>query len=193
MHVTVSIRPCLLPSIRFSLPHTKYINLPLVLIIMRRVILIGIFLAICIGLSAQKTLVLEKIGTMSRFGYHLGDDIKIRTKTQNVIVHSYIWGLTDTTITIGPRTIIPLTDVSAVYRHYYFPKLMNKILFIAGAGYFVLDSFNNLINRERVFNPQTMIISASLIGVSLAIIPAVQRKCKVGIRWKLKVMDIRLD
>jgi hypothetical protein len=160
---------------------------------MRKLILLIMFLAAYSGATAQKTLVLEKIGTPTRYGFHLGDDVKIRTKKQNQIVKNYLWNLTDSSVTIGPRTTIPLSEISAVYKHYYFPKLMTRILFYAGAGYFILDSFNNLINNEQVFIPQTMIISGSLLGVSLAIIPLSQKKCKIGIRWKLKIMDINLD
>jgi hypothetical protein len=161
--------------------------------IMRKLILLLVLFAAFSGAFAQKTLVLEKIGTSTRYAFHLGDDVKIRTKKQNVIVKSYLWNLTDSSVTIGPRTTIPLSDISAVYKHYYFQNLMTRILFYAGAGYFILDSFNNLINREQVFVPQTMIISGSLLGVSMAIIPLVQKKCRIGIRWKLKIMDINLD
>ncbi|MGA2823985.1 MAG: hypothetical protein ABSE72_10725 [Bacteroidales bacterium] len=160
---------------------------------MKKLVLLAMFLAACSAASAQKTLVLEKIGTPTRYGFHLGDDVKIRTKKQNLIIKSYLWNLTDSSVTIGSHTTIQLSDISAVYRNIYFPHLMTRILLYAGAGYFILDSFNNLINHERVFIPQTMIISGSLIGVSLAIIPLSQKKCKIGIRWKLKIMDINLN
>jgi hypothetical protein len=38
-----------------------------------------------------------------------------------------------------------------------------------------------------------MIISGSILGASLAIIPLGQKKCRIGIRWKLKIMDIDLN
>ena len=160
---------------------------------MRKLMLLLVLLAAFSGASAQKTLVVEKIGTSTRYAFHLGDDVKVRTKKQNVIVKSILWNLTDTSLTIGPRTTIPLSDISAVYKHFHFQKLMTRYLFYLGAGYFILDSFNNLINKEQVFVPQTMIISGSLIGVSIAIIPLGQKKCRIGIRWKLKIMDINLE
>jgi len=144
-------------------------------------------------MSAQKTMVVEKIGTPTRYGFHLGDVVKIETKTQKVIVKNYLWALTDTTITIGSRTIIPVSDIGAVYKSYHFPRLMTKFLFIAGAGYFVLDAFNNMINKQTVINTQTLIISGCLIAASLALIPLHQKKCRIGIRWKLKIMDINLN
>jgi hypothetical protein len=160
---------------------------------MRKSVLLVILLSVCTGLFAQMTMVVEKIGTPTRYGFRLGDDVKIQTKKQKVIVKSYLWALTDTSITIGPRTTIPVSDIGAVYKHYHFPRLMTDFLFIAGAGYFVLDSFNNMINKERVFNPQTMIIGGCLVAASLAIIPLHQKKCRIGIRWKLKIMDINLN
>ena len=165
----------------------------IVIMIMRQLILLVVFWSVIMGVYSQKTLVLEKIGTQTRFGYHPGDDIKIRTIDKNLLLHNYMWGLTDSTVTIGARTTISLPDIAVIYRHYYFPRLMTRILFYAGAGYFVVDSFNNLINHEKVFVPQTLIISASLIGVSLAFFPLHQRKCKIGIRWKVKIMDITLN
>jgi hypothetical protein len=69
---------------------------------------------------------------------------------------------------------------------------MSKALLIAGAGYFVLDSFNNLINNEQVFVPETMLISGCVMAAGVAIIPFWQKKIKIGIRWKLKIMDINL-
>jgi hypothetical protein len=160
---------------------------------MRKLILLVVLLVVSFGLLAQKTLVLEKIGTPSRFGYHLGDDLKIKAKGYKQNLHSYIWNLTDTSLTIGSKTTVQLSDITAVYRNYYFPKLMTRVFLYAGAGYLVLDSFNNLINKQRVFNPQTLIISGSLICVGVAMMPVIQRKCKIGIRWKLKIMDINLD
>jgi hypothetical protein len=152
-----------------------------------------ILLAVYSGVFAQMTMVVEKIGTPTRYGFHLGDNVKIQTKSQKVILKSYLWALTDTSITIGSRTVVPVSDIGAVYKHYHFPRLMTNFLFIAGAGYFVLDSFNNLINKQRVFNPQTMIIGGCLVAVSMAIIPLHQKKCRIGIRWKLKIMDINLN
>jgi hypothetical protein len=160
---------------------------------MRKLILLLVFLTVFSAVSGQKTLVVEKIGTSTRYAFHLGDDMKIRTKKPDGIVKSYLGFLTDSSLTMGPRTIIPVSDVSAVYKHFHFQTFMTRAFFYAGAGYILLDSFNNLINNERVFIPQTMIISGSLMAVSFAIIPLGHKKCRIGIRWKLKIMDINLE
>jgi len=159
---------------------------------MQKKILILFLLATGLSGFSQKTLIVEKIGTPVRYTFHAGDYIKIRTKKDNLPVKSYLWTLTDSSIAIGPRTKIALPDIGAVYKQYHFPKLMIRFMFIAGAGYFILDSFNNLINNEKVFEPQTMIISSALIAASAAIIPLSQKKCRIGIRWKVKVLDINI-
>jgi hypothetical protein len=161
---------------------------------MKKLILILILLtSSVIILPAQKMIVLEKIGTQTRYGFRLGDYMKIQTREKKQIVKSYLWALTDSSITIGPRTTIAVSDIGAVYKNFHFPRLMTKFFFLLGAGYLVLDSFNNMINKEKVFNPQTLIISGSIIGVSLALIPFHQWKYKIGIRWKFKIMDINLN
>jgi hypothetical protein len=156
---------------------------------MAKKITIWLLLAFCSTGFAQKTLIVEKIGTSTRYAYHIGDEIKIKTRKDEVVLKNYIWSLADSSLTIGSRTQVQLGDIGAVYKQFHFPKLMTKFFIIAGAGYLIIDSFNNLINKEKVFEPQTMIISASLIGVGVALIPLSQKKCRIGFRWKLKVLD----
>lgn len=168
----------------------KCSTLALHILIMRKFLLLLFLLVSSTGIYAQKTLVLEKIGTPTRYGFHLGDDVKVQTKAKRQILRSYLWAITDSSLTIGPHTTVSLSDISAVYKHYYFPNLMTRVFFYLGAGYLVLDSFNNLINKERIFNPQTLIISGSALCVSCAIIPLSHKKCRIGIKWKLKIMEI---
>jgi len=153
-------------------------------------ILILVVTGASLSCFAQNTFLVEKVGTSRRYAFHLGDEIKIRTKKENLKVKSCLWAIEDSSVTIGPRTEIPLNNIGAVYKQFHFPKLLNRFFFIAGVGYFVVDSFNNLINNEQVFEPETMIISASLIAVSVAFIPLSQKKCRIGLHWKVKVLDI---
>jgi hypothetical protein len=160
---------------------------------MKKTLLPLIFLAFFSGAFAQNTLVLEKIGTTRKYAFHLGDNLKIQTIKKNLVLKSYLWNLTDTSLTIGQHTIVPLSDVGAVYKNHHFPKLMSRFFFIAGAGYIILDSFNNLINNKQVFVPETLYIGGSLMVVGVALVPLWQTKHKIGIRWKLKIMDINLE
>lgn len=160
---------------------------------MKKLITLMLFMIALPGAYAQETLVVEKIGTSTRYAFHLGDNVKIQTRQKKLILKSFLGNINDSSITIGTHTTVPLTDIDAVYKHYHFQTFMTRALFYIGAGYFLLDSFNNLINKDQVFLPRTMIISACFIGVSAAIIPLGQKKCRIGVRWKLKVMDINLN
>jgi hypothetical protein len=98
---------------------------------MKKLILILILLtSSVIILPAQKMIVLEKIGTQTRYGFRLGDYMKIQTREKKQIVKSYLWALTDSSITIGPRTTIAVSDIGAVYKNFHFPRLMTKFFFI---------------------------------------------------------------
>jgi hypothetical protein len=171
----------------------KMANVDSVFRSMKILILTGVLLALSLVAFSQRTLVLEKIGTSRRYAFHLGDDLKVQTIKEKTIHKSYLWNLTDSTMTIGPRTVVPLSDVAAVYKDHHFPKLISKFLLIMGGGYIVLDAFNNLINNKQVFVPQTWYIGGGIMLAGVAIIPFWQTKHKIGIRWKLKIMEINLE
>jgi hypothetical protein len=146
-----------------------------------------------LSLNGQNTFLVEKIGSSRKYAFHTGDFLKIRTKEKKAIVKSDIYHLTDSSVTIGPKTIIPVSDIGAVYKNYHFPKLMSNFLFIGGAGYIILDAVNNLINNKQVFVPQTLAIGGSIMLVGVAIVPFWQRKIPIGVRWKVKILEINVE
>jgi hypothetical protein len=171
----------------------KMVNVDSAFRSMKILILTTVLLGVSLAAFSQRTLVLEKIGTSRRYAFHLGDEVKVLTIKEKSIHKSYLWNLTDSTMTIGPRTVVPLSDVATVYKDHHFPKLMSKFLMIMGGGYIVLDAFNNLINNKQVFVPQTWYIGGGIMLAGVAIIPLWQTKHKIGIHWKLKIMEINLE
>ncbi|MCX6245505.1 MAG: hypothetical protein NTU98_12495 [Bacteroidetes bacterium] len=159
---------------------------------MKRIFILAFLAASLAGYAQQKTLVVEKIGTSRRYAYRSGDDIKIQTRKDHRILKNYLWISSDTAIIVGVRTMVPLSDIGAVYHPTYLPKLMTNLLLIAGAGYIILDSFNNLINHELVIEQNTLIIGGSLIAAGVLLIPFHQKKCRIGVHWKVKVLDINI-
>jgi len=158
----------------------------------KRILILVFLVASFTGSAQQKTLVVEKMGASRRYAYRSGDEIKLQTREKHLILKNYLWIDSDSIITIGTRTMIPLTDIGAVYHQTYFPRLMTHLLLIAGAGYIVLDSFNNLINNNQVFEQNTIIIGGSLIAAGVLLIPFHQKKCRIGLHWKVKVLDINI-
>jgi len=155
---------------------------------MSRFIFILILVFLFNGGFGQNILLLEKIGTGKRFTYQVGDNINIKTKEKQLRLKNFLWSIEDSSIMIGTNYTIRFDDVKSVRRDIYFPKLLSKITLVVGASYIILDVVNNLINGQQVFNPTSLIIGGSLIGVGLIMIPLSQHNINIGFKWKLKVI-----
>ncbi|MEI6454697.1 MAG: hypothetical protein WCO93_00275 [bacterium] len=139
-------------------------------------------------LSGQNILMLEKIGTLKKYNYQVGDFINILTTSQHLRLKNYLWSIEDSSIMIGTNYTVRLNDIKSVRRDVYFPKLLSKITLIAGAGLIAIDVVNNLINGLPVFNESTLIIGGCLIGAGLVLIPLSHKNLKIGYQWKLKIL-----
>ena len=142
--------------------------------------------------SEPKTLLLEKIGTHHRYGFEPGDMIKLRTKNK-LIMYSYLWELNDSSISIGQCKPFPINDVESVYPQFLFARKFGKYMFLSGIVYFAIVSFDHLINNEIVFIKDVFIVPAALFGAVLISISLSEKRCKIGDRWKLKVLGIRIQ
>lgn len=145
--------------------------------------------------TAQKTLVVEKIGTGRRYCYHVGDMLKLRVSSDDTLLKGRLWAMTDSVITLsGLRPIdIRLADVSAVYKQFRFPKKLGGYLVIGGLGIFTIIAANHLLNDEQVFTTDMYIISGSMIGAGLASLLLSEKKCRIGSRWKIKVLNANIE
>jgi len=138
-----------------------------------------------------KTLLVEKIGTHRRYGYELGDLIKIRTKN-HLFLCSNLWELNDSSIVVGQNRPTNLKDVESVYPQFYFPKKFGMYMFLSGITYFAVVSFDHLINKEIVFTKDVFIVPTALFGTGFICVSLSQNRCKIGDHWKLKVIGIRV-
>lgn len=164
---------------------------------MKVLMFIFLFSISAINSAGQKTLLMEKIGTSRKFYYKVNDDIKLKTEPKGLKYKGQITSIFDSSVCvgnyIGREDKIFLSDICFIYRVAYFPRRASQAFLIAGSAYFILDAFNNLINNEQVIDSQTLIIAGSLIGVSLILIPISHPRYAVGLRWKLKVLDLSLN
>jgi len=157
---------------------------------MKYLLITSFFVFLCNITIAQKTLLVEKIGTSRKYYYHLDDKIKLRTKSNNILISGRLWGIYDTVISIsGGYFSIPVHDIESVYKQYAFPRKLGIKLDEAAIVFFLIITFNNLINKEQVFKPYTFIISGSCLVGSLICFSLDQHRCKIGDRWKLKILD----
>ncbi len=153
-------------------------------------ILVFLFTSIC----AQKKLLVEKIGTSRKYYYHLDDKIKLRTITNDSLVKGKLTSIDDSAISVSMGLKdIPVHDIGSVYKQYGFPRRLGIKLGEAGILYFVIISINNLINKEQVFTPYTYIITGSCFAAGFITFSLKQHRCKIGDRWKLKILDFTVN
>jgi len=156
--------------------------------------LLALFL-IAVSVFSQKTLMVEKIGTSRKYFYHAGDYLKIRVSKQDTLLKGKLWSIRDSIISISELRPfdVRLKDVGSVYKQFAFPKRFAIYLGCFGAGIFAVMVTNHLLNNEQVFTPDVFYISGAFIGGSLISLSLAQKRCKMGDRWKLKVLDIQLN
>ena len=145
-------------------------------------------------LFGQKTMMVEKIGTSRKYYYHIGDYLKLRVSAQDTILKGKLWEIQDSSIAVSELRPfdVRLCSIGSVYKQFAFPKKLGTYLGFFSAGLFVIIVANHLINKEQVFTPDLFIISGSVLGGSLISFSLSQKRCKIGHRWKVKVLNIPL-
>ncbi len=144
------------------------------------------------SLFAQKTLVLEKISSNRHFFFRVEDPLKVRLQKPDTLLSGTLWSLTDTSIDIvGLRHYTAqLQDIRFVYRKFPHVKKIGINLLIVGFIYAGVVSFNHLINNEQVITPDVWIVPAGFVAVSGISFSFYKKRYKIGLRWKLKVLDV---
>lgn len=136
-------------------------------------------------------LLLKKKGSPKNYKYTLGSDISVRSKVRESKITGQIHQISDSTLTIDFTRLVYLEDIDNVYRERYWFRLSSTLLFVAGAGYFILDVFNRSINNmSPIVTENTMITTASIIGVGVVFKLFDTRRCRIGKKWELQLLDL---
>jgi len=144
---------------------------------------------------AQKTLLVEKIGRSSKYYYHVGDKIKVKTLENKTVYNGVLTEIRDSSITISSISgnLISVADITYVYRQ--FPGIRRLGFYLMGFGgvIFLVIAVNNLINNDQVFTQYAFIVSGSFIGAGLISLALSEKRYKIGTRWKVKILDGTLN
>ncbi len=141
--------------------------------------------------AQNNILLLKKKGSPKNYKYHLRNEISIRSKTGDRKISGQIHQITDSTILVDYIHEVYIEDIGQVYRDRYFFKTFSYLLFIAGAGYFILDGFNRTINHEYpIITQNTLVVTGSLVGVGLAFRFLDTKKYRIGKKWELLLLDM---
>ena len=162
---------------------------------MYRTLLIALLLALTATVSAQKTFMVEKTGTGRRYFYHAGDYMKLRVGTPDTLLKGKLWAIRDTSIWVAELRPfeIHLGDVHAVYKQFHFPRKFAAYMAAAGGAFFCILSINHLVNNEPVVTKDQLIITGSLCGAALISFSLSERKCKTGLKWRVKILDADIN
>ena len=79
---------------------------------------------------AQKTLMVEKLGTSRRYFYHTGDYLKLRVSKQDTLLKGKLWSIRDSSISVAELRPfdVRLGDIGSVYKQFYYPKKFGKYI-----------------------------------------------------------------
>ncbi len=162
---------------------------------MKKLILILFLFSIPAALFSQKTMMIEKLGTSRKYFYHTGDYVKLRVSKQDTLLKGKLWFIKDSLISVAELRPfdVHLGDIGSVYKQFGFPKRFGAYLGAFGVGIFAVIATNHLINNEQVFTADMFIISGAFIGGSIISFSLSQKRCKIGNRWKIKVLDFPLN
>ncbi len=142
--------------------------------------------------EAQQYLVVEKTGTVKNFKYSPGNSIHLLVNEKHI--KGTLTQFTDSTLTIDYLIIVPLQQITKVYRPRGFVyKFSKKALFGGGLVYMAISSANGIIyNEYPLIDQTTAIIGLSMVAGSFLLKPLYYRKIPLDGRWQIKVIDFEV-
>lgn len=139
----------------------------------------------------QNMIIVEKPGTIDNIKFFEGSYIHLKweRKTIKTKEKGIITGIFDSTLIIDGYKELVISDITAVYLERRIVKLAGNVAVISGIGFFVLDSFNRLINNEApVIQNRTLKTSSIVAGAGLITFPLHKRRFGIGKKWRIKVL-----
>lgn len=144
---------------------------------------------------AQKTLLVEKIGGSAKYFYHVGDKIKLQSSDRKTTYKGILSWISDSSIAISSIStdIISISDIQCVYKQFPYVRKLGKKVSIFGGVIFLVMVANNLITDSQVFTQYVLIVSGAFLGAGLISLACSERPCRIGSRWKVKILDGTLN
>ena len=143
-----------------------------------------------IGIFAQQILLLERPGTVKNYKYNTGDDITFTRYGDPASISGPISRITDSTIVVDYLHQIKIKDIEKVYRTRWGWQLLHRLSALAGGGYFVISTANNLINRTfPIVGKDVFLVSGTSLAIVLLTEPLKIKTCKMNKGWRLRVLN----
>ena len=158
---------------------------------MKKILLFLFLMVVTASALAQKTLLVEKVGSSKRYFFNIGDKIKLKVSQPDTLLKGALWSIDDSVISVtGWRPYdVRIRDINIVYKNFVAPKRMANTIFIGSIGIFCIITINHLINNETVISPDALLISGGVAAAGLITLSFSEKRCHTGKRWKIKVLD----
>lgn len=158
---------------------------------MKHILLLVLITVFATNALAQKTMIVEKIGTSHRYFFKTGDYIKLKISQPDTLLKGKLWSIADSAVFVSDfRPFkVSVRQINAVYKRFDVPKKMAYTTFIGSIGIFCIITINHLLNNETVISPDALLISGGVAAAGLITLSFSEKKMKTGNRWKVKILD----
>jgi hypothetical protein len=162
---------------------------------MKRQVCFFLFIIFSFSSTAQKTLLVEKIGKSAKYYYHVGDKIKLQSSERKTVHKGVLSWISDTSIVISSisNDFVKINDIQCIYKQFAAPRKLGIRLGEFGVVIFLVMVANNLITNSQVFTQYVFIVSGSFLAAGLISLAFSEKPCKIGDRWKVKILDGTLN
>ncbi len=161
----------------------------------KKTILVLFSIILCAPLCfGQKFLALDKRGKIKRIKFYTGSYISFKTK-DNLEYEGKIGFLKDSSFILNNQEIM-LSKIKSIYieDNHSGLSLLSDITYVAGLGYFLIDTTNGLINDENpVVLEETARVSAIFLSISLGSRLFASRTFKINNKHPVKILDLSID
>ena len=139
---------------------------------------------------SQRILVVEKISAnVKNIKFKTGDRIIFKV-TNKEKIEGYITKIDDSTLTVN-NTPVTIKEIKTIYTERTLALLLSSIGIMGGGAYIIVDSFNNIINKESpVFKTESLITGGIMLGAGIISSVFIYKKHTVSNEdWRLKVLN----
>lgn len=163
----------------------------------RKVLIVFTLLIYAQPLTAQKFLVLEKMGSpKKRYQFYVGEKLEYQVKGERFFREDVITDLVDSVIVFdyGFYTFskINAINIKGKKQVSFDPVRIGPYLIVAGIGLFLIDQFNNtIINGNKADIDKRLLRSSAIMAGAGGILMLLKRnKIKLKGNWRLRIVDI---
>ncbi len=154
-----------------------------------RCLITGVLMMVILSASAQKILVVEKIGRGRYFSFKEGDNIRLETKKGQFRIREEIVQVDDSSLLVKGNYRISLDNISYIEKVYRSWKSNGMLLMVAGGTLVAITSITHALHNHQVLDPVYLTIGAGLTTAGGLWYSLGKRKYRIGKKWKLKVLD----